>query len=78
MVGDDERSLIDAAAAGDNDAFTKFDERYQKPILQSLLSSPRESWRRGRRVPGSICEASWRAGKVRSAAPIHTLVVRDG
>jgi len=24
--------LKDAAAAGDNDAFTKFDERYQKPI----------------------------------------------
>ena len=32
MVGDDERALIDVAAAGDTDAFTKFDERYQKPI----------------------------------------------
>lgn len=32
MVGDDERALINAAAAGDDDAFTKIVERYQVPV----------------------------------------------
>ena len=32
MVGDDERALINAAAAGDDDAFTKIVERFQKPV----------------------------------------------
>ncbi len=32
MLGDDERALIKAAAAGDDDAFTKIVERYQVPV----------------------------------------------
>ena len=32
MAGDDEKALINAAANGDDDAFTKIVERYQKPV----------------------------------------------
>ena len=32
MAGDDEKALINAAVNGDDDAFTKIVERYQKPV----------------------------------------------